>query len=80
MIPKDIREKLDLSPKQRLHVREKGGVIPLVPELPLVSLRGAPKGMPKTDLREKTAGHRGLSWDPFSWKGMLLSLIMQESV
>jgi AbrB family looped-hinge helix DNA binding protein len=54
VIPKEIREKLDLSPKQRLHVMEKGGVITLVPELSLVSLRGALKGMSKRDLREKS--------------------------
>jgi bifunctional DNA-binding transcriptional regulator/antitoxin component of YhaV-PrlF toxin-antitoxin module len=33
VIPKEICEKLDLSPKQRLHVMEKGGVMTLVPEL-----------------------------------------------
>lgn len=53
VIPKEIREKLNLSPRQRLHVVEKGGVITLVPELPLVSLKGVLKGMSKTDLREK---------------------------
>ncbi len=53
VIPKEIREKLNLSPRQRLHVVEKGGVITLVPELPLASLRGALKGMSKTDWREK---------------------------
>lgn len=53
VIPKEVREKLHLSPRQRLHVVEKGGVITLVPEVPLKSLRGALKGMSKTDLREK---------------------------
>jgi AbrB family looped-hinge helix DNA binding protein len=53
VIPKEVREKLHLSPKQRLHVVEKGGIITLVPEVPLKSLRGALKGMSKTDLREK---------------------------
>ena len=53
VIPKEIREKLGLSPKQRLHVMETGGVITLVPELPLVLLRGALKGMSTTHLREK---------------------------
>jgi AbrB family looped-hinge helix DNA binding protein len=53
MIPKEVREKLHLSPKQRLHVVAKGGIITLVPEVPLKSLKGALKGMPKTDLREK---------------------------
>jgi len=53
VIPKEVWEKLHLSPRQRLHVVEKGGVITLVPEVPLKSLRGALKGMSKTDLREK---------------------------
>ena len=54
VIPKAVREKLQLSPRQRLRVVEKGGVITLVPEVPLKSLRGALKGMSKADLREKT--------------------------
>jgi len=53
VIPKGVREKLHLSPRQRLHVVEKGGVITLVPEVPLKSLQGALKGLSKTDLREK---------------------------
>lgn len=53
VIPKDVREKLHLSPSQRLQVLEKGGVITLVPEVPLKSLKGALKGMSKTAVREK---------------------------
>ena len=53
VIPKTVREKLQLSPRQRLHVVEKGGVITLLPEVPLKSLRGALKGMSKSNLREK---------------------------
>jgi AbrB family looped-hinge helix DNA binding protein len=53
VIPKDVREKLHLSPSQRLQVLEKGGVITLVPEVPLKSLKGALKGMSRTGLREK---------------------------
>jgi AbrB family looped-hinge helix DNA binding protein len=53
VIPKEVRGKLRLSRKQRLHVMAKGGIITLVPEVPLKSLKGALKGMPKTDLREK---------------------------
>ncbi|TAJ25984.1 MAG: AbrB/MazE/SpoVT family DNA-binding domain-containing protein [Nitrospirae bacterium] len=53
VIPKEVRDKLHLSPKQRLQVLEKGGVITLVPEVSLKSLRGALKGMSKNDLREK---------------------------
>jgi AbrB family looped-hinge helix DNA binding protein len=53
VIPKEVREKLHLAPSQRLQVVEKGGVITLVPEVPLKSLRGALKGMSSSDLREK---------------------------
>ena len=53
VIPKEVREKLHLTPQQRLQIVEKGGVITLVPEVPLKSLKGALKGMSKTDLREK---------------------------
>jgi AbrB family looped-hinge helix DNA binding protein len=51
VIPKEVREKLHLVPSQRLQIVEKGGVITLVPEVPL--LKGTLKGMSKTDLREK---------------------------
>ena len=53
VIPKEVREKLRLVPSQRLQVVEKGGVITLVPEVPLKSLKGVLKGMSKTELREK---------------------------
>jgi len=53
VIPKEVREKLRLVPSQRLQVVEKGGVITLVPEVPLKSLKGALKGMSRTELREK---------------------------
>jgi len=53
VIPKEVREKLHLSPRQQLQVIEKGGVITLVPEVPLKSLKGALKDMPKNNLREK---------------------------
>jgi AbrB family looped-hinge helix DNA binding protein len=53
VIPKEVREKLRLAPSQRLQVVEKGGVITLVPEVPLKSLKGALKGMSRTGLREK---------------------------
>ncbi|HXX75804.1 MAG TPA: AbrB/MazE/SpoVT family DNA-binding domain-containing protein [Nitrospiraceae bacterium] len=53
VIPKEVREKLHLNPRQRLQVVEKGGVITLVPEVPLKALKGALKGMSNTDVREK---------------------------
>ena len=53
VIPKEVRDKLHLTPQQRLQIVEKGGVITLVPEVPLKSLKGVLKGMSKTDIREK---------------------------
>ena len=53
VIPKEVRDKLQLYPQQRLEVLEKGGVITFSPEVPLKSLNGALRGMSKTGLREK---------------------------
>ena len=53
VIPKEVRDKLRLSPKQRLQVLEKGGIITLIPEVSLKSLKGVLKGMSKEGIREK---------------------------
>ena len=53
VIPKEVRKKLRLSPKQRFQVIEKGGIITLIPEVPLKSLRGFAKVIDKQDIREK---------------------------
>lgn len=53
VIPKAVRDTLHLVPSQRLQIVEKGGVITLVPEVPLKSLKGTLKGMSKRDRREK---------------------------
>lgn len=53
VIPKEVREKLRLAPRQQLQVLEKGGIIALVPQVPLKSLKGVLKGMDKSNLREK---------------------------
>ena len=55
VIPKEVREKLHLRPRQRLHLLERGGDA-LVTEVTLNLLKGVLKGMSKTDLREKKAG------------------------
>lgn len=53
VIPKEVRDKLHLVPSHRLQIVEKGGVITLVPEVPLKSLKGTLKDISKPDLREK---------------------------
>lgn len=53
VIPKEVREKLNLYPHQQLQVLEKGGIITLVPEVPLKTLKGTLKGMSNTPLRDK---------------------------
>lgn len=53
VIPKEVRDKLRLAPRQRLQVIEKGGVITLIPEVPLKSMKGMLKGLGSGNLREK---------------------------
>ena len=53
VIPKEVRESMDLRVGQELQVVAKGGVITLVPERPLASLRGFAKGIRTDQLREK---------------------------
>jgi AbrB family looped-hinge helix DNA binding protein len=53
VIPKEVREGMDLHVGQELQVVSKGGVITLVPERPLSSLRGFAKGIRTDNVREK---------------------------
>jgi AbrB family looped-hinge helix DNA binding protein len=53
VIPKEIRDGMDLRVGQELQVVSKGGMITLVPERPLSSLRGFAKGIRTDSLREK---------------------------
>jgi AbrB family looped-hinge helix DNA binding protein len=55
VIPKEVRESVDLRVGQELQVVSKGGMITLVPERPLASLRGFAKGIRTDQLREKKA-------------------------
>lgn len=52
VIPKDIREKLHLKSGQKMTVVTKGGLVYLIPERPLASLKGFIKGMQTSGLRE----------------------------
>ena len=53
VIPKEVRESMDLHVGQELQVVAKGGMITLVPDRPLSSLRGFAKGIRTDKLREK---------------------------
>jgi len=53
VIPKAIREDIGLRSGQEMEIVAKGGVITLIPDRPLRSLRGFLKGMPARGLREK---------------------------
>ncbi len=68
VIPKEVREKLHLSPKQRLHVVAQGGIITLVPEVPLTSLKGTLKGMHKGQISGKRrTDHEGPHRSPITF-------------
>ncbi len=54
VIPKEVREHLKVKPKQKFVVMEgPSGVIHLVPDLPVTSLRGLMKGMDYSGYREE---------------------------
>lgn len=53
VIPREVRERLDLEPGTKLTVIDKGGVIYLVPERPVDELRGVARGTRRKGLREK---------------------------
>lgn len=53
VIPKEVRESMDIKPGQKLSFIVKGGVIYLVPVLSLDELQGFVKGMDTSDIREK---------------------------
>lgn len=53
VIPKPSRERLNLKPKQKLTVIEKDGMLILIPQTALESLRGIATGAKTDDYREK---------------------------
>lgn len=53
VIPKEIRKEVPLVAGQVLQVLAKSGVITLVPDRPLSSLRGSARGMKIEGCREK---------------------------
>ena len=57
VIPRDVRQRLDLEPGTRLTVVEKGGILYLVQERPVEELRGIARGTKRKGLREKKDRH-----------------------
>jgi len=53
VIPKDIREKINVRPGQEFQVITKGGIITLVPDRPISSMRGFVRGIRTNGFREK---------------------------
>jgi len=53
VIPKAVRERLNLKPKQKLTVIEKDNMLILIPQVSLESLKGIAEGAQTDDYREK---------------------------
>ena len=53
VIPKALRKRLHLHPQQKLTVLEKDGMLILVPQVNLESLRGLARGANVADYRDK---------------------------
>jgi len=53
VIPREVRERLDLEPGVKFTVLDKGGVVYLVRERPLAEYRGLARGARRTGLRDK---------------------------
>ena len=55
VIPKDVRRQVPLRTGQKLTVIVKGGLVTLLPDQPLASLKGFLKDMEIGEIREKRA-------------------------
>lgn len=53
VIPKDVRTSAGITPGQEFQVIAKGGVVTLVPDKPIASMRGFLRGIRTTGFREK---------------------------
>jgi AbrB family looped-hinge helix DNA binding protein len=57
VIPRAVRERLDLEPGAKLTVIEKSGILYLIPERPLAEMRGVARGTRRKGLRDKKDRH-----------------------
>jgi len=57
VLPKALRERLQLHPRQKLTVLEKDGMIILVPQVRLEDLRGIARGADASGYRDKRDRH-----------------------
>ena len=57
VIPREVRERLELVPGTKLTVIEKGGILYLVPERPVAELRGVARGTRRKGVRDKKDRH-----------------------
>jgi AbrB family looped-hinge helix DNA binding protein len=53
VIPKEIRDQLEIHPGQEIELIVKGGLITLVPVKPIAAMRGFVRGIRMTGFREK---------------------------
>ncbi len=53
VIPKEIRDQVEVRPGQKFELVAKGGVITLVPDKPITAMRGFVRGIRTTGFREK---------------------------
>jgi AbrB family looped-hinge helix DNA binding protein len=53
VIPRDVREKMELKPGQKIVVIEKDGVVHLIPQKSIKEMRGFVKGIDTSKLRNE---------------------------
>jgi AbrB family looped-hinge helix DNA binding protein len=53
VIPRDIRRKMNLKPKQKLLIMEKAGILYMIPQTPIKELKGSAVKTPVAGYREK---------------------------
>ena len=54
VIPKEIRERLDLRPGQVVSLIDRGDMVTIVPQRPIADLRGIAKGVSYEGYRDET--------------------------